>query len=133
MGDKQNIVIPIKYGGVVGHLIINTGQMMISDDEMGILRTMTNNIGVYLEAKNLDMKREMFYNYMLEAMNDFAQLVDRIRNPLAVLMAIAEVEINDKELRNKIIDNVNKIQEITKKIDQLWNKSEELEKMLKEK
>ncbi len=129
----KNVVLPVKYGGVKGHIIINVGDTRISDDELNILKTMANNIGMYLESRNLDMKREMAHSYMIEAMADFAQLVDRIRNPLAVIMATAEVEMENEELKEKIIQNVSRIQETVRKIDELWNKSEKLREVLKEK
>ncbi len=125
------VVIPIDYGGISGQVVIYTGGLEIGDDEMDVLRTMANNLGMYLESRNLEMKREIAYRYMLEAMDNFAILVDRIRNPLAVIMALTEVEIEDEELREKIISNVEKVQEITKRVDELWNKAEKMRDIFK--
>ncbi len=130
-GGEEYIILPMLYGGTLGYVEIHTGKVEMNEDERSVLETMANNIAMFVEAKSLDERREMAYSYMIEAMDNFAQLVDRIRNPLAVIMATAEVEIGDKEIRDKILENVDKVQEITKKIDELWNKAEEMREYFK--
>jgi len=133
VNSMRNVIIPIQYESVSGYIVINTGNEELSDDELKVLQTLANNIGMYIESKNLDMKREIAYKYMIELMNDFAQLVDKIRNPLAVIMATAEVELEDDDIREKIIENVEKVQDITRKIDELWNRAEKMQESLKKK
>ncbi len=130
-GGEEYIILPMIYGGTKGYIEIHTGKVEMNEDERSVLETTANNIAMFIEAKSLDERREVAYTYMVEAMENFAQLVDKIRNPLAVITATAEVEIEDKEIREKILENVDKVQDITKKIDELWSKAEVMREYFK--
>ena len=113
-------------------VIVNTGSDKLSSDEVDVIQSTINRVGEYVELQKLEDKRERAYSYITDTMKDFAILVDRIRNPLATIMATAEVEIEDDELREKIMKNVSKIEDITKKIDKIWNEAESMHRFLDE-
>ncbi len=114
-------------------LVLNLGEDTLTDDEIKTILTSMDHFGEYITTRRLESKREMAYQYITNVMSDFAMLVDRIRNPLATIMATAEVEIEDDRLRDKIVSKVEEIQEITRKIDELWNRAEVMKKQLEEK
>gem|GEM_PF-7057623 len=131
-GDRY-LVIPFSHGETSGFLIINTGEIKLSNDEIQALRTMAGNLAVYVEGDSLERKRNAAYEYMLDVIENLAILADRIRNPLTVIMATAEIEITDEKLKRRIVENTEKIKNIGKKIDELWNNAEKMRDMLKKK
>ncbi|HGJ63805.1 TPA: PAS domain S-box protein [bacterium] len=61
----------------------------------------------------------------------FATSVDQIRNPLAIVSGIAELKIQDKKLSERILTQIDRINEIILRLDTGWHESEEVKKFLK--
>ncbi|NMC77483.1 MAG: PAS domain S-box protein [Candidatus Methanofastidiosa archaeon] len=61
----------------------------------------------------------------------FATSVDQIRNPLAIISGIAELKIQDKKLSERILTQIDRINEIILRLDTGWHESEEVKKFLK--
>ena len=61
---------------------------------------------------------------------NFANLVDKIRNPLAIIVGAAEVE--KTAYSDKIIENAEKISEITELMSTSWDESEKFRQILHE-
>jgi len=66
-----------------------------------------------------------------ENLEYFAHLVDQIRNPLAILSGFTQVEIQNEKTRSRILRQVERIEELIKKLDQGWLDTEETRKFLK--
>ncbi len=111
--------------------ILNMGKEHLSDDELNTIISSIDHLGEYIVSKILEEKRDMAYKYISDVMSDFATLVDRIRNPLATLSLSVEMEVEDDELKKVMLDKISEIQDITKKIDELWNRAESMQKVLK--
>lgn len=65
-----------------------------------------------------------------ENLEYFAHLVDQIRNPLAILSGFTQVEIQNEKTRTRILRQVERIEELIKKLDQGWMDTEETRKFL---
>jgi PAS domain S-box-containing protein len=61
----------------------------------------------------------------------FATSVDQIRNPMAIISGIAELKIKDKELSEKLLTQIDRINNIILHLDAGWHESEEVKKFLK--
>jgi len=94
-------------------------------------------------VKNLDGKVESFLsigsditelkvalNQIEKNIQYFSIGIDQIKNPLAVVRGIAELKIPDKKQAEKIIKQIDYINDITKRLDEGWHESEEVKKFL---
>jgi len=66
-----------------------------------------------------------------ENLEYFAHLVDQIRNPLAILSGLAQIEIQNENTRVRILRQVARIEELIKKLDQGWMDTEDTRIFLK--
>ncbi|KYC53148.1 MAG: sensory histidine kinase AtoS [Candidatus Methanofastidiosum methylothiophilum] len=62
----------------------------------------------------------------------FAHLIDHIRNPLAILSTFTQVKITDKDIKNKLLVQIERIDEIIKQLDEGWMDTEDTRKFLKD-
>lgn len=63
---------------------------------------------------------------------NFAHLIDHIRNPLAILNTFTQVRISDQETKQKLLDQIDRIDEIIKQLDEGWMDTEDTKKFLKD-
>lgn len=94
-------------------------------------------------VKNLDGKVESFLsigsditelkvalNQIEKNIQYFSTGIDQIRNPLAVVRGIAELKIQDKKQAERIIKQIDYINDINERLDEGWHESEEVKKFL---
>ncbi len=82
------------------------------------------------ERKRDEELRNQAYTQIAQNIEDFAELVDRIRNPLMGVMGYAELS---ESLHSEIIiEEAKKIEEITKKISESYLETEQVRKIIKE-
>ena len=128
------IFIPLKvedtHMGLIVLLRKNSAEL--SEEDKKILKIMADDIAITIKNRRLELSKKVAYRELEKNIEDFTTLIDGIRNPLAVIMGIAEMIIEDDETRRKIIEQIKKIEEITYKIDKRWTKSENLMRFLKE-
>ncbi len=129
---KSFVFLPLKvedrFLGLI--VLLKNGEEEISEDEINILKIMADNMAIAIRERRLEVGRAIAYRELEKNIQSFALLVDGIRNPLAVIMGIAEIEMEEKT-REKIIEQIRKIDEIIQKIDERWSKSEYLRSFLK--
>ncbi len=116
----------------IGVLVLRINRMEIRDEDLKLLQVLADNLALTIKERRLEVGRVVAYRELEKNIESFAMLVDGIRNPLAVILGIAETMIEDDEAKNKIIEEVEKISEITTKIDERWRKSEHLRNFLRE-
>ncbi|NPA75686.1 MAG: PAS domain-containing protein [Euryarchaeota archaeon] len=129
-GGDNYYIFPMNNAPHPALFILNMGNEELTNDEVRTILSAVDHFGEYISSKALEEKRARAYKYINDVINDFATMVDRIRNPLATILATAEIEIENEETRSKIMEMVEEIQEITKKIDEVWNKAENMRKYL---
>ncbi len=128
------IFIPLKVEDTHMGLIVllRKSSEELSEEDKKILRIMADDIAITIKNRRLEFSKKVAYRELEKNIEDFATLIDGIRNPLAVIMGIAEMIIEDEDAKRKIIEQIEKIEEITYKIDKRWEKSENLRRFLKE-
>ncbi|MCE7742651.1 MAG: PAS domain S-box protein [Candidatus Heimdallarchaeota archaeon] len=82
------------------------------------------------ERKRDEVLRNQAYSQIAQNIEDFAELVDRIRNPLMGVMGYAE--LSESMHSEVIIEEAKKIEEITKKISESYLETEQVRKIIKE-
>ena len=99
-------------------------------DNAGIPFAIVNVISDITERKETDKIKHEAFARIDKNIQDFDILVDRIRNPLMSIIGYAELA--DSFHSTVIIEEAEKINEITKQIDESWIESEEFRKILRE-
>jgi len=116
----------------IGILVLKIDRMDLGEDDLKLFEILANNLAITIKERRLEVGRAVAYRELDRNIESFAILVDGIRNPLAVILGIAETMVQDEYARIKIIEEVEKIEKITNTIDERWKKSEHLRKFLKE-
>jgi len=62
----------------------------------------------------------------------FAHLIDHIRNPLAILSTFTHVRINEPEVKQSLLTQIDRIDEVIKQLDEGWMNTEDTRKFLKD-
>lgn len=66
-----------------------------------------------------------------ENLEYFAHLVDQIRNPLAIMSGFVQVELDNEKIKNRLLKQIDRIEELIKQLDQGWMDTEDTRKYLK--
>ncbi len=96
------------------------------EEEKVLLETLAKDIAFAIKTIEDEKKRLDLLNRLTENLKTFAFIVDRIRNPLAVISGLAETLVENEETRRKILEQVSRIVEIIQKIEIAWKKTEDL-------
>ncbi|MDY1591252.1 MAG: PAS domain S-box protein [Methanofastidiosum sp.] len=62
----------------------------------------------------------------------FAHLIDHIRNPLAILSTFVHVKISEPEIKQNLLTQIDRIDEVIKQLDEGWMNTEDTRKFLKD-
>ena len=62
---------------------------------------------------------------------EYAILVDHIRNPLAIITGTAELEISNEDVKRTIDDAARRIEEVVERHDRGWLESEQIRNFLR--
>ncbi len=104
----------------------------LSDDEFKALEEFNRNLNFCLYREEMERRKSEMIAYLKNTIVDFGVLVDGIRNPLTVLMNIVDLNIEDSDLKEKLIAHLKRIESTTKKIDDIWNQGEAMLNNLKD-
>lgn len=66
-----------------------------------------------------------------ENLEYFAHLVDHIRNPLTILSGFVQVETGNEKLKERLLRQIDRIEELIKQLDQGWMDTEDTRKFMK--
>ncbi|KYC53235.1 MAG: Bacterioopsin transcriptional activator [Candidatus Methanofastidiosum methylothiophilum] len=66
-----------------------------------------------------------------ENLEYFAHLVDQIRNPLAIMSGFVQVETENEKLKERLLRQIDRIEELVKQLDQGWMDTEDTRRFLK--
>ena len=61
----------------------------------------------------------------------FAHLIDHIRNPLAILSGFIQVKVEEGKTKERLLRQVDRIEEIIKMLDKGWMDTEDTKRFLK--
>lgn len=121
--NKEVVAVPIEVNSEVGVLLLISESL--SESEFELVKTLIEDVKFVKEKLRLEEEKTRLLEQLNKNIEEFAFLVDRIRNPLAVISAYAEL-FAEESLRNKIIEQVLRIDEIISRLDMLWFDSEKL-------
>jgi PAS domain S-box-containing protein len=118
-----NVCFDISYGDKnYGYLCVNSAQEM----ERDLLKTLADDLAFAFRSIEDEKREEELYERLVGNIQTIAYLVDGIRNPLAVMLAYAEMLIDDERAKERIFQQVDRIVRIMQELDRSWFKSEEL-------
>ncbi len=130
---KRYLFLPLQIEeDFIGVLILKMDHMKLREEELDLFKILADSLALTIKERRLAVGRAVAYKELEKNIESFAMLVDGIRNPLAVILGIAETMIEDEEVKNRIIEEVEKIAEITAMVDERWRKSEHLRNFLRE-
>nr|WP_202319947.1 PAS domain S-box protein [Archaeoglobus neptunius] len=117
----EDIYFPITYGGDnFGYLCVER----VNREEKILFERLSEDLALAFKSLEDEKIKNELYNMLYENILIIMYLVDRIRNPLAALRAFAELLIENSDSRQKIIEQVDRITEIIRTLDSLWERSE---------
>ena len=86
----------------------------------GVIVTLTDLTAKLKSEKQLD-----------ENLEYFAHLVDHIRNPLAIISGFTQVKVENEATRDRLLRQIDRIEEIIKQLDKGWMDTEDTRRFLK--
>jgi len=126
------IVIPMMMDGkVIGVNTIYSKEEKPSNKEIELLQTLANDLAFGIKAIEVDELKREAYEQIGKNIERFATLVDQIRNPLAIIVGFAELKVEDKKVSQVIIQQVERIDEVIKQLDEGWIESDKIRKFLR--
>ncbi|RLI79056.1 hypothetical protein DRP05_05365 [Archaeoglobales archaeon] len=130
-GFKQVLSIPMVVDGEVkGIITVYLTTDRVKEGEMELLKTMANDLAFAIKTLELDEVKKRAYEQIEKNIEQFAVLIDHIRNPLATLQAIAETKM-DVDVADMTIEQIKRIVDVIKKLDEGWIESEKIKEFLK--
>ena len=103
----------------------------LDEEELQMLDVLANDIAFAIKALELEEAKRKAYRQIEDNIYKFAILVDEIKNPLMAILGLAEEKVEDEEVRRKIIEQVERIKNIVKKLDEGWLESEKVREFLR--
>ncbi|WP_290596347.1 MULTISPECIES: PAS domain S-box protein [unclassified Archaeoglobus] len=124
-------IFPIVYHEkLVGIMTIHS-DIRISDEEVKLLQTLADNIAFAINSIELEKMKEQAVLQIDRNIEQFAILVDKIRNPLAVIIGAVEVGCDNYDIQRKVFEAVNKVESIIAELERGWLESEDVRKLLR--
>ncbi len=125
------IVIPMRIEtNLRGFVTVHSKGTLPTEEEIEMLQTLADDLAFAIKTIEMDEARRKAYRQIEKNIEQFAILVDQIRNPLAVITGLAELKI-DSNLRDMIVEQVNKIDRLIEKLDKGWIESEKVREFLR--
>jgi|GEM_PF-947060 PAS domain S-box-containing protein len=131
-GIRSYIQIPLRVRGeIMGILLLTSKKIGTFERVSEFLKEISDQLAIALqEARLFDMRIESI-RQIERNIEQFAVLVDHIRNPLAAIAGITETEIKDRKVAEKIQNQVQRINRVVEKLDKGWIQSEKIREFLK--
>ncbi|MEM0303314.1 MAG: hypothetical protein QXI54_09130 [Archaeoglobaceae archaeon] len=125
--------VPLNSSGTpLGSLCFKLPEWFILDDEiLGLFDTIAYEIGESFTFKLLSRSTFATLDLVKESINHVSFLVDRIRNPLAVIYSLAELEDSLGKIGDRVKVQVERIVNYLIEVERDWKKLEELERELR--
>ena len=128
-GKTYVVTLPLSYNGDGrGVLIVRSTEKFLRD-EVEILKTLAGDLAFAIEAAKVEEEKWIAFEQIEQNIEQFAILVDQIRNPLAVISLITEMMV-EGEVKRRILSQVRRIEELISKLDKGWLESETIREYL---
>ncbi len=129
-GELHSITIPMMVDGAVKGILVVHCEKGFMDDEREILITLAHDLAFAIKAHETFEERKKAYEQIEKNIEQFALLIDGIRNPLTAITLLSE-KIQDEEAKAKIQENIERINQIMKSLDRGWVESEMVREFLR--
>lgn len=109
--------IPI-YRDKLHSLVVIARNNSFTEEELRIISTISQDVSMRFRFLKVEKEREMALKMIMENLEQFEELADKLRNPLAVIKGYLEIrnEVSEEEFIKKITEHVHKIEEILDKL-----------------
>jgi PAS domain S-box-containing protein len=118
----------VSNGKAYGALILHSHRKH-SENEIDLLQTLASDLAFAIKTIELEEHRKEAYRQIDKNIEQFAFLIDRIRNPLAIIVGLAD--IMGGEIGQKIIRETERIDSIIEMLEKGWIESEEIREFLR--
>jgi len=131
-------IVPMVANGRAWGVFVIYSEDRIRDDEFNLLQTLANDLAFAINAIELEKAKLKAFEQIEKNIENYAILVDQIRNPLTIISGITEVKLDGrngdedlKELKEIIMEAVKRIEEVLTNLDKGWLESETIRDFLK--
>jgi PAS domain S-box-containing protein len=131
---RRNLVrytIPMIANGKARGAFVIYSEKRIADDEFDLLQTLANELAFTINTIELEKAKLKAFEQKEKNIENYAIIVDQIRNPLNNIIGLVEMYIDDEKLIEKILSEAEKINGLIKRLDEGWLESEEVRNFLK--
>ncbi|WP_456370387.1 PAS domain S-box protein [Geoglobus sp.] len=128
-GEHESAVFPLKIGDDLFGFLTILAKRVFMDSEIKLLRTLVGTLAYVYHRSELEEIRARTMEQLRHNIREFSHIVDRIKNPLAVIYGYCELadEFTDAELLAvKIKEEVERITRLIKQLERDWQTSEDL-------
>jgi PAS domain S-box-containing protein len=131
-GLRSYIMVPLIVKDVlIGILALSSKKPRAFDEKLDFLKEISNQLAIALhEARLFEMKKKAF-EQIDQNIEQFAILVDHLRNPLAAISGYTELYIVDEGKSIKIQEQIKRIEKVIKKLERGWLESEDIREFLR--
>ncbi len=129
--DTVVIALPVVYGSKIYGTIVITSIRFPDREEIELLQTLSSDIAFALEHLEIEKIKKEIYAQITDNISRLAKVIDKIRNPIAIISGIAETKIDEQEVISEILEQIKRIDELCNEVEECWIKSEKLVEKLK--
>lgn len=132
MGFRSYVLVPlIARNEMIGVFCLTFKKPENLSDKIDSIREITSQLAVALQEARLYSMKLKAFNQIEHNIEQFAILVDHIRNPLAAVQGFVEVYVENEEIQSKIREQIDRIVELIKKLEKGWVESEHIREFLR--
>ena len=117
-------------GDIIGFNVLHS-PTRFSLEMKEFFESVTNNIAIKAKAIDAEKAKKIAFRQIEDNIVKLAILVDEIRNPLAALLAYAELMVHDDDVLERIKTQVWRIDRVLGLLDRGWIESEKVREFLK--
>jgi PAS domain S-box-containing protein len=130
--SKIRVSIPMRVENEVrGVINLISKHKVPSEKELELLQTLADDLAFGLKALELEREKRKALEQIERNIENFAILIDHIRNPLTNILGITELKVEDEEVRAIVTQQVNRIEKVIERLDEGWLESEVIRDFLK--
>lgn len=128
-GELYALTIPMMVDDSVKGVLVVHSEREFMEDEREMLIILSGDLAFAVRAHEVFEERKKAYEQIERNIEQFAFLIDKIRNPLTAIVLISE-RVPEEE-REKIHENIERINHILRELDRGWVESELIREFLR--
>ncbi len=132
-GFGSSIALPLSYGKeVFGSLNVYAFEEdAFDEEERKLFERVAANLSYGIALIKIRKERERLLEQIRKNIEQFAILVDHIRNPLAAAQGFVELYVNDENAVKKIKEQFDRIVDLVEQLEKGWVESEKIREYLR--